>query len=450
MTTRHSTRAYAAPAAHRDPLTIGGTSRAQLDELGPLCLLACRIFMVLAPLGLFGALLGNPIVPRLAFLLPALGAAAVAPRAALLRIQVSISTFLLVCWMCLSYLWSIEPSRTLFFLREELGPVLGVILVAGILPVEETVKWFVRGMKLVLVVSAFALITDPESRVTVVVDQPEDAWEAWFFTKNQFGRFSVMALLTLLLLDTTVVTRWAGIITSMVFIIWSSSAASLAAMVVVWMLVWWVRRYHKVGQDWSATFVFVSILVGIGAIIGVYASAAWVVNALGRDLTFSGRTEIWSASLDFVDAEPWLGYGYAALFDGTSFETGELTREIGFSASSAHNGALDLALGVGLPGLMLFLVLYMSTFAAALRHLRTHAVATWAFIFLMLQQLVGIVEPVFTADWLGPLVLSRVLLSKVTQDERRRRDARDQLAGDITHRLDIDLDGPPGPVGATT
>lgn len=394
--------------------------------------------MVLPTVLVGGALASGFRVPATLFILPPLGAMLLAPRAAVLRIQVSVSAFVLVVWLCMSYLWTIEQFETLFALREEIPPLIGLVIVIGLLPVDETIRWFVRGMKLLVLVSVIALIVDADSRTSVVDSEIVAGWASWFESKNQMGRGAALALLTFLTLDKTPVSRWVAIAATSVLIVGSSSAAALAASIILVGLILWVQQYRAVGQDWSANFVLASIVGGICAIVGVYLSAELVVSALGRDLSFTGRTDIWGASLDWFAREPWLGYGYKALFNPASDESRLIWREIGFEAANAHNGPLDLALGIGIPGLAAFYVLYVSTVVASLRLLRTHVIATWVFVFLVLQLLIGVVEPVYLGDWLPPLVFARTMLLKVHQEEHLRQAERATWLDSLGQSIDLD------------
>jgi exopolysaccharide production protein ExoQ len=414
------------------------TSR-QLAGMGPICLFLCRLTVLLSPLMLLGTWLDAPwSVPRVLFLVPALGALLLAPREAVLRIQVSLSATVLLVWMALSYLWTIDEGETLLGIRQEIVPLLSLILVAGLLPVDETIRWWVRGMKVMLLLSVVAVVYEWSDAVAIVDGETQHGWTGWYYSKNEFGRGAVIALLTFMVLDKTSTSRWAAIALSAVFIVGSSSATALAAALVVVALVFWAQRYRQVGEDWSGTFLSVSIFLGVCGIIATYLAVEFVVTSLGRDITFTNRTAIWTASLDYLEREPWLGYGFGGLWDPDNQPTQQIWDQIGFAAANAHSGPLGVAVDVGLPGLALWFVLWLSTFTASLRLLRSHVFAVWAFAFLLIQLLVGVVEPVFLNDWLAPLLLSRILLSKISLDERRRKNDRDTMVDQITSSLDLD------------
>lgn len=77
-----------------------------------------------------------------------------------------------------------------------------------------------------------------------------------------------------------------------------------------------------------------------------------LVGALGRDMTFTGRTEIWKQVLASDKINPILGTGY---YDFWGSEGGAVVRSSieGSSVHSAHNGYLDIYIDGGLVGISL-------------------------------------------------------------------------------------------------
>lgn len=390
----------------------------ELESLGGLGALAARIYLLIAPSIMLGAFLGNDLPATLVFVLPAFGVLLIAPRRLLLRMPISPALALLLCWIILSYAWSVSRPTTLFNLREDLAPVFGLIIVVGLVPIEETVKWLVRGFKLMVLASLLVVLFFPETRVSVFEGEETQAWEAWFVSKNQLGRSALVAYLFFLIVDRSGFTRYLALAASLVLVVGSSSATGVAGVIVgtaVWL---WAWQFRRVGEQWSATYVIASVTGGVVAITAAYASAAYLVGLLGRDLTFSGRSELWQPSLDAIADKPWVGYGYRALFTPETQETLDLWREIGFRASHSHNGPLEVTLGIGAIGLFLFFIFYLSTFTAALRYLKRSDIAVFTFTFCLLQLIVAFVEPVFLRDWLNVLVISRVLLMRMQIEDR--------------------------------
>jgi exopolysaccharide production protein ExoQ len=81
--------------------------------------------------------------------------------------------------------------------------------------------------------------------------------------------------------------------------------------------------------------------------------------ALGRqdsDLaTLQGRTELWEEALVFVRARPWLGYGYDVFWSANRSD--EFSTTLGWRIPNAHSNYLDMLLGLGGIGLVIFVCL---------------------------------------------------------------------------------------------
>ncbi|WP_295849435.1 O-antigen ligase [Tardiphaga sp.] len=97
-------------------------------------------------------------------------------------------------------------------------------------------------------------------------------------------------------------------------------------------------------------------LVSVGSVVS--DTLAGITKMLPFDVTFTGRTGIWEFALAGFSQNPVKGYGYAAFWDypanRTTIEAGS---EWAFDASHSHNGYLELALTIGLPGLILALLI---------------------------------------------------------------------------------------------
>jgi O-antigen ligase len=88
----------------------------------------------------------------------------------------------------------------------------------------------------------------------------------------------------------------------------------------------------------------------------VLANSTWVLEQLGKDLTFTGRTAVWVDVWAKIGERPWLGFGYNAFWLGAESEAADIWRVHGWQPNHAHNGYLDLWLELGLVGVTLVLV----------------------------------------------------------------------------------------------
>lgn len=76
-----------------------------------------------------------------------------------------------------------------------------------------------------------------------------------------------------------------------------------------------------------------------------------IVNALGRDMTFTGRTNIWD-HINATTVNPIIGCGYWTFWQGPGGL--EISKEINWPIPTAHCGYLDLYLDGGILGLTVF------------------------------------------------------------------------------------------------
>src|SRR5271165_2487739 len=80
---------------------------------------------------------------------------------------------------------------------------------------------------------------------------------------------------------------------------------------------------------------------------------------IGRDATFTGRTEIWKQVWRFIVERPVLGWGYAAFWRGIEGQSFKVVAAVRFIVFHAHNGFLEIWLELGFLGLTLFALSYL-------------------------------------------------------------------------------------------
>ncbi|MDY6902377.1 MAG: O-antigen ligase family protein, partial [Cyanobacteriota bacterium] len=118
-------------------------------------------------------------------------------------------------------------------------------------------------------------------------------------------------------------------------------------------------------------------------------------DALGRDLTLTGRTDIWSAMFDLIWERPWFGYGFNAVWrDWNSEITAYLWRTLAWECPYGHNGFMDLFIELGLVGLLVFTLSFITTFFKGIMWLRiTKCIeGTWPLMYLTFLVMYNISE----------------------------------------------------------
>lgn len=96
-------------------------------------------------------------------------------------------------------------------------------------------------------------------------------------------------------------------------------------------------------------------LVTLGLVAGLSAFMAMVSTFSGKDMTLTGRTEIWAILGDHMREHPFFGTGYAAYWTAAptaGTDSFEFVRRMGsFYPGSAHNGYFDVVNDLGWAGL---------------------------------------------------------------------------------------------------
>ena len=92
--------------------------------------------------------------------------------------------------------------------------------------------------------------------------------------------------------------------------------------------------------------IFVVLVIGLDFMIYSDSFSSFLERTLGKDTTFSGRTEIWSLVLMYIYLSPIFGYG--VLLDGSVFMLPSRWEPSGFKMDSSHNQILQTAYESGL------------------------------------------------------------------------------------------------------
>jgi O-antigen ligase len=95
-------------------------------------------------------------------------------------------------------------------------------------------------------------------------------------------------------------------------------------------------------------------LLSVGTVMS--EGLAEIAKQLPLDSTFTGRTDIWTFAVQALQLRLPTGYGFSAFWGSSSIQNLPEGKEWAAFASHSHNGYLDAALGMGLPGLALLIL----------------------------------------------------------------------------------------------
>lgn len=223
------------------------------------------------------------------------------------------------------------------------------------------------------------------------------AWRGIYIHKNPLGRMMVLSSIVFFIWAN--ISRryqraaWTGFIFSIVLILASTAKSALIFYLTIMMLLP-LYRALRWNYSWGLPFFIIVILLGGSASSLVVDNAETILDALGKDMTLSGRTDLWAAVLDKIWERPWLGYGYGGFWRGMNGESADVIAVLKWEAPHSHNGLLDLWVEVGLLGLSAFLVSFISVAFKGVMWIRQTKTAEglWPLAYLTFLFLVNITE----------------------------------------------------------
>jgi O-antigen ligase len=278
----------------------------------------------------------------------------------LIKSEKYLSLFVVVC--LLSALWS--DYHFLSFKRSFQLFVMFLVIVEALVNIDH--KVLLKQLK--IVVSIYLFFNLYACRfIPAAIDPVFGTWRGMEVQKNWLAQNSLYCLLSSIVLFKFEKTRYAKLYDSVlilisVLIIYKahSSTNLIAVVIIVFMgIVFQIESVFKnlgIGRS-ILGFVFLFILT-LSGIFLIFSSEIFglIPGYFGKDLTFSGRVDIWDFVWNDIEKQLLLGYGFA-----TYWIMGSSRLEIfasyfqGFVVNSAHNGYLEIILQLGVVGFIFFL-----------------------------------------------------------------------------------------------
>ena len=193
-------------------------------------------------------------------------------------------------------------------------------------------------------------------------------WRGAFNHKNTLGEnagIAVLGAVALYIIHPSA-RLWTALAASLgvLCLFMSGSATALAATACAGLifataqLIVWTKIRRRQG---FALLIATIILLGVVGALTVGALA----QMLERDLTFTGRTAIWSQFLYFAEQRPWTGWGWATI-SSTDAMLPLIRQTLNLPyIQTPHSGYISLLVELGWVGLGLFVVWLVTTLIVA-------------------------------------------------------------------------------------
>lgn len=374
----------------------------------PLWILIAQSGMALTIVLGFGAY--QPVKPKVLLLLVLMtmaGTIVLGPIGNWRKIVLSTPPIFVIFWWTSSFLWTWNPFGYERETQIQVPLMLGAILVATLLDREQFAKSLLAGCYLSIIWTV--VYTGLHPGPSMIHGDGVPGWHGGFIHKNGMAPFLVFALLVIHTFEHRARVRHVATAVSVFFIVMSQSTTSLAVGLVIlplWIVI--TRLMRTDPRTRSVGILAASAATFVGGLLAVLYFPV-LLQARGKDLTLSRRTEIWAGVWDAIVAEPWLGYGIGGVWiDAGAQPTRSILAGLGFTVFHAHNGFLEFTLELGVIGLIGLFWLLLAVSATSLRLLRTDApLGRFLILYVLLIVLTSLSEVTTFGIWLALLCAFR-------------------------------------------
>jgi O-antigen ligase len=266
-------------------------------------------------------------------------------------------------WCLASILWSDFPFVSFKRWLQIIGPA--IVILAAFLhmdSLDDALRYLKAVFMMYLPISLLAILLVPDA---VHWDMP--AWRGLAPHKNTLGQiclFSAILWVQALFSDRTFRGRLSSLLflaLSLILLAGSRSMTSILAFS-IWMAFALLRKLdgslHRlnIGRLFSKMILLLMFGLVVCALLIEPTLQEMAFKMLGKDASFTGRTELWQTMLAEVGRHPWIGAGFSGFWVVGNDHLFDLYKQFPWFPNSAHQGYLDLLNEIGIIGLVLFLV----------------------------------------------------------------------------------------------
>lgn len=302
---------------------------------------------------------------------------------------------LLLSWTLLSMLWSVSPADTLRrSVALMLSTVFGIYLGARV-DTLWVLKLLAVAFGLDMVGSVVCSVAFPAIGVSADAEYA-GAWRGLFASKNQLGAMMLIACLGFFVLHMAERRRvyLLGLGGAFAILLLSTSKTPLMIMLALITPLALSLRFYRTTRKFALLVALCLSAACLLLILGAVAIEP-ILALFGRDTTLTGRTEIWDLSWLAITRSLWLGYGYGAFWTEASEPANAIWSVLNWRVPSSHSGLLELWLGLGLVGVVIFAMLLIRTFSviASQAILSAREECLWRIGYCLIFVIHSITEP---------------------------------------------------------
>lgn len=263
--------------------------------------------------------------------------------------------FMLLALLCLcSILWSSARSTTLSYSVAIFGATLVTYLMLTKVEPFRLLQYSATALLLLILINGALMLPNLPQHLGGA-----GRYSGIFTQPNVLGRVASLGvvLLILLLLSGEYSRPWGylGVAVGSLLVIACNSMTSIVSVLLA-LSVFLLRRVigRPLGGGQILLFAWFCLCVGGLMCLNSEAIIRFCFETMGRSPNLTGRTELWAGIREAISLKPYLGYGYCGFWAGERVLSAQILSNAGWKTASAHSGLFDVALHVGLLGVLLF------------------------------------------------------------------------------------------------
>jgi exopolysaccharide production protein ExoQ len=349
------------------------------------------------------------------------------PRALAIMRWLNPYLWLLLLLAAASITWSIAPSYTILRSIRFLTVVLACVSFALFGWKPWRLQSFLRSyLALVCVISIVFALYYPEGGIHHI-GTPEmlNSWKGVTMGKNILGSLAGVCVIVWLhgwmTRQVGLIFAAFGIASGVVCMVGSRSQTSIMAAVfaVLFMLLLMrtpgtLRRSTPYLVGAFATVILIYALAVLRLVPGLEGVLGPIQMVTGKDLSFSGRTNIWYVLTQHIHLSPLLGSGYGAYWvgeDATWSPSHLMLQLLYFYPTEGHNGYLDVINDLGAVGGFLLLGYFVRYLRDGLRVMRIDRAQGALYLTLLFR---GFLADMSESHWMNALSIDFLIMTLAT------------------------------------
>lgn len=273
----------------------------------------------------------------------------------------SLTTF--ICIVMLSTLFSESFIETLRYVVLVATIFLPLYLHSRIFGSDNLYSIFVKFCVCVVIINFFYIIIFPQYGIMTGTGH-DGAWRGMFVHKNIFGGVTVIAT-SLIFYHTVInkkrsdVTFKIALVIGILSILMCKSATAIVSSTFFFCCYTFLNFLSRQsGPKRRGTYFILFLAIAILTLFILNIFLDTILEALGKDPTLTGRTELWEILFYEIYKKPFLGFGLGHF---TKPEVmWQFANDFGWVAKSSHNSFLDVLLGIGWLGFIFFMYLILT------------------------------------------------------------------------------------------